>query len=424
VLRGGWGVSYIASVSTGTSNGFSQSTPFVSSIDAGRTSSTLISDPFPTGIQTPSGAALGLATLLGQGPTFSDPVGTLGYVHSFSFGIQKQLPWQVSIDAAYVGSRTNGVPTAKGFNELPADKLALGDITRGGNPNYLNDRLSNPFENLLPGSSINSSTVPRQQLLRPFPQFTSFNRQDIPNGKVWYNALQIALNKRYSHGLMVTAAYTLSKNLQAMNYLAAQYAEPARSLVPWDRTHRLVLAPIYDLPFGPGRRFFGNAHGVAGRIAGGWQLTMNTTFQSGNPMTVPNNVFLLRDPSIPNPTWDRMFNTGLIDADGVTQRNIVSGQQPAFQIQPPFTLRTASQYFPNLRNLWGPEFNITIAKNTRIREGWNAQFRAEMFNIFNHAIFGNDPILDATSANFGKILRTNGQLNFPRQIQLGIRLSF
>ena len=78
---------------------------------------------------------------------------------------------------------------------------------------------------------------------------------DIPNGKVWYNALQVAVNKRYSHGLMVTAAYTLSKNIQAMNYLNPQDPEPSRSLVPWDRTHRLVLAPIYELPFGPGKPF-------------------------------------------------------------------------------------------------------------------------------------------------------------------------
>ena len=151
---------------------------------------------------------------------------------------------------------------------------------------------------------------------------------------------------------------------------------------------------------------------------------MNTTFQSGNPMTVPNNVFLLRDPSLPNPTFDRMFNTGLIDPDGVTVRNVQPGEQPAFQIQPPFTLRTASQYFGNIRNLWGREYNVTFAKNTTIRENWILQFRAEAFNLFNHPIFGNDPNLDATSANFGKILRDNGQTNFPRQIQLGIRLSF
>ena len=424
VLRGGWGVSYISSVSTGSSNGFSQSTPFVATVDAGRTAANLISNPFPSGIQPPSGAALGLSTLLGQGPTFSDPSGTLGYVQSFSFGIQKLLPWQVSVDAAYVGSLTTDVPTSKGFNELPADKLALGDITRSGNPNYLNERVPNPYENLLPGSSINSATVPRQQLLRPYSQYTSFSQQDIANGKSWYNSLQVAVNKRYSHGLTVTVAYTLSKNLQALNYLNPQDSQPARSLVPWDRTQRLVLAPIYELPFGPGKPFLGKTGPLVARIAGGWQLTMNTTFQSGNPMTVPNNVFLLRDPRVANPTWDRMFNTGFIDADGVTVRNVQQGEQPAFQIQPAFSLRTASQYFGNLRNLWGREYNVTLAKNTTIREGWIVQFRAEAFNLFNHPIFGGDPTLDPTSANFGKILRNNGQSNFPRQIQLGLRLSF
>ena len=64
----------------------------------------------------------------------------------------------------------------------------------------------------------------------------------------------MAVNKRYSHGLTVTVAYTLSKNLQALNYLNPQDSQPARSLVPWDRTQRLVLAPIYELPFGPGKR--------------------------------------------------------------------------------------------------------------------------------------------------------------------------
>ena len=119
------------------------------------------------------------------------------------------------------------------------------------------------------------------------------------------------MNKRYSHGLTITAAYTLSKNIQALNYLNPQDAEPARSLVPWDRTHRLVLAPIYELPFGPGKPFLQQERPVVGRIVGGWQLTMNTTLQGGNPddragqrVPAPRSV-------IDNPTWDRMFNTAL-----------------------------------------------------------------------------------------------------------------
>lgn len=141
-------------------------------------------------------------------------------------------------------------------------------------------------------------------------------------------------------------------------------------------------------------------------------------------MTVPSNVFLLSDPRLENPTYDRVFKTGLIDAGGITVRNVKPGEQPVFQIQPAFSLRTASQYFGNLRTFWGREYNVTLAKNTVIKERLTIQFRAEAFNLLNHPIFGGDPNLDATSANFGKLLQNNGQTNIPRTIQLGIRASF
>lgn len=424
VLRGGWGMSYINTVSTGANFGFSQSTPFVSTTDAGRTAAGVVSNPFPAGILSPSGSSLGLQTLLGQSLTYSDPSGITGYVHSYSFGIQKQLPWNFNVDASYVGSRTNGILATRGFNELSKQDLALGDVTQGGNPNYLNQRVPNPFENLLPGTSYNTATVPRQQLLRPFPEFGAVTVQDLPTGKFWYNSLQIAAQRRYSRGFLLIAAYTLSKNFQAVNYLNAQDSQPGRSLVPWDRPQRLVLAAVYELPFGRGRTFLNSGNGVVDRIIGGWQLALNTTFQSGAPMTVPSNVFLLSDPRLENPTYDRVFKTGLIDADGTTVRNVKPGEQPVFQIQPAFSLRTASQYFGNLRTFWGREYNVTLAKNTVIKERLTIQFRAEAFNLLNHPIFGNDPNLDATSANFGNILRNNGQTNAPRTIQLGIRASF
>ena len=132
---------------------------------------------------------------------------------------------------------------------------------------------------------------------------------------------------------------------------------------------------------------------------------------------------MLGDPTLDNPTWDRIFKTGLIDANGVV-RNVAQGEQPVFQIKPAYTLRTSSQYYGNLRNMWGPEFNITLAKNTTIHENYLLQLRAEAFNLFNHPIFGSDPVVDPTNANFGALLRNNGQTNIPRQIQLGVRFSF
>jgi hypothetical protein len=247
--------------------------------------------------------------------------------------------------------------------------------------------------------------------------------QDYNVGKVWYNALQITAQKRYQHGLTVTASYAFSKNLQALNYLNPQDASPSRSLTPWDRPNRLTLAPIYELPFGPGKPVLGKSHGLVAKAVGGWQTVLNTTFMSGTPMTAPSGVILLRDPSLPDASWDRMFNTGTVQPNGQIV-NQAGNLPPAFQIQPAFTLRTTSQYFPNIRDLWGNEYNVSLVKNTPIREGMSIQFRVEIFNLFNHPIFPLDPTIDPASPNFGKILRANGQTNVPRQIELAVRFAF
>jgi hypothetical protein len=423
VLRGGYGLFYMAPVSRGFTNGFSIQTPYVASLDAGRTPANTVSNPFPDGVLQPAGASRGLATFLGQGPSFSDVGFRTPYVHQVSFGFQRQLPMNMSLDVSYVGSRTRGAAVNKPYNEISAESMALGNPDLGGNPNYLNQRVPNPFENLLPGTSLNASTVPRQQLLRPFPQFSSFNMADRNDGRVWYNSLQVLLEKRYSHGLTLIAAYTLAKNIEALSYLNGQDAAPTRTLTAWDRPHRLMLAPMYELPFGPGRRFLNSRHPVLSRVAGGWQLVMTTTMQSGAPMSIPGNVYLLGDPRLDNPTWDRMFKTGVIDANGAV-RNVQAGEDPVFRVRPPFSLRTTPLRYGNLRNQWGTTFDFSVLKTVRIRERMSAQFRVEAFNAFNTPVFSANPDLTPTSVNFGKIFRDNGQNNNPRIVQLGFRFEY
>ena len=124
------------------------------------------------------------------------------------------------------------------------------------------------------------------------------------------------MQKRYSNGLSLTGSYTFSKNIQALNYLNPQDAAPANTIVPFDRTHVFVVAPIYELPFGPGRPLLNSTHGVLGRIVGGWQLMGNFTWMSGVPMTVPGGVWVIGNPVLDNATPNQMFNTGLIDSTG------------------------------------------------------------------------------------------------------------
>src|SRR5262249_15504251 len=161
----------------------------------------------------------------------------------------------------------------------------------------------NPFAGLVPGTSLNGATVSRSQLFRPFPQFGGITMLDRNDGRIWYDSLQVSLEKRYSRGLTFVTTYTLSKNIEALGYLNAQDDRPGKTLTAWDRPHRLVVAPIVELPFGRGRRFLAGAGGLVDHLVGGWQLIASGVMQSGTPMGAPGNVYLLGDPRLQNPTW-------------------------------------------------------------------------------------------------------------------------
>lgn len=416
VMRGGYGIFFTSPVSRGFTNGFSIQTPYVASLDAGRTPANSVSNPFPQGVLQPPGASLGLETFLGQSPSYTEPGFRTPFVHQFSFGFQRELPFGMTLDVSYVGSRSRDVAVNRPINELPVEALALG-------ASVLNQSVPNPFQGLINAGGLGAATVPRQQLLRPYPQFTSFNSSDRNEGQIWYNSMQMLLEKRYSHGLTFLIAYTLSKNIEATSYLNGQDPAPARTLTAWDRPHRLTIAPIYELPFGPGRKLLSGSHPVVSRLAGGWQTVLTTTIQSGAPMSIPGDVYLLGDPRLANPTWDRLFKTGVIDVNGAV-RNVLPGEEPVFRVRPPFTLRTTPLRYGNLRNQWGTTFDYSILKSVRITERIKAQFRVEAFNVLNTPIFSANPNLTPTSVNFGKIFRDNGQSNSPRIVQLGFRLEY
>jgi hypothetical protein len=423
VLHGGYAIFYIAPTDSGLTSGFSQSTPYVATQDSGRTASGAISNPFPAGLLQPLGAAGGLSTFVGQGLTFANPKVTTPYVHQFSFGIQQQLPGNIAVSASYVGSRTMSALVSKAIDSLSLSDLALGDITKGGNPNYLSAQVPNPFQNLLPGTTINGATVARNQLLRPFPEFTGITETNLNTGRVWYDSLQVSARKRYSHGLSVSANYTFSKNIQALSYLNATDATPTNALAAYDRPQRFALAPSYELPFGRGRLLFKSSNGFVRRLVSGWQVLFNTVYQSGAPMGIPSNVTILGDPHLDNPTWDRLFKTGYIDTNGAV-RNVLPGEQPVFLIRQANTLQTTPLRWGNLRDRWATTYDAAAIKTTPIREGLSLQFRMEAFNATNTPVFSSDPNLSPTSANFGRIIRDNGQNNAPRSLQFAFRLKF
>jgi hypothetical protein len=395
----------------------------VTTQDSGRTPFDTMTNPFPTGLIAPPGSTGGLSTFIGQGLAYANTGAANPYVHQFSFGIQRELRGRITLEGSYVGSRTMSAYTSKDINAISAANLALGDPSKGGDPNYLNQQVPNPFQNLLPGTTINGATVARSQLLRPFPEFGGITVTQLNTGKVWYNSLQVSAQKRFSRGLTFSANYTLSKNIEALSYLNAQDPNPTRTLTSFDRPHRLSFAPTYEFPFGPGRKFLNSRHGVVSRLVGGWQILANTVFQSGAPMGEPSSAWVLGDPKLDNPTWDRLFKTGYIDATGIV-RNVLPGEEPVFAVRPPNTLRTTPLRWGHIRDQWATTYDASVIKSTRIRENINTQFRFEAFNALNTPVFSSDPNLTPTSTNFGKIIRDNGQNNAPRSIQFGFRVMF
>ena len=447
VVRGGWGMFYLAQYSQASSNGFSQITPYVSTLDSGQTIANPLSNPFPSGVLKPSGAGAGLATMNGGAISFSDPSGKIGHVQVFSFGFQKQLPALMTLDASYAGSRASQIPV-QGLNidALSAANLALGNSDLGGSSSYLTAKIPNPFQGLLPGTSLNSSTISRQQSLLPFPEFTSVTENDIPIGMYWYNSLQVALHQRTWHGLDNTVAYTLSKDLDSLTYLNPQdafvnttasqsgapsastfgdetLAPPRHDFAPYDRTHRLDIAPVYELPLGKGRPFLNNTNRVVNTLITGWQGAGHIVWQTGTPMTAPAGVALVGNPNVANKGWGQMFNSGTTQLNG-TVTTPVAGLPPAWRVLPPFAQRTLPLHLGQVRNRWGTETNITASKNNYIHETMNLQLRVEFLNTFNHPIFGGDPNITYSSPLFGQLVRANGQSNLPRTIQVAARFVF
>ncbi len=241
-----------------------------------------------------------------------------------------------------------------------------------------------------------------------------------------YHGLNVKLDKRFSGGFSILGAYSYAK---VMGIGGALFGDQSRQQdgrnrrseyapLEFDQKHRLTMAWIYELPFGKGKPFGGNLSGAGAAAAGGWSFQGIYTAHSGFPLTPTSSVSTnvgRQDLNRANRTCD-----GNLSGDA---RQLNRWFDTSCFVNHPFGA------FGNSGNgvIIGPgvnNFDLTLMKNTAIpvgrREPANLQFRAEFFNAFNHASFG-DPNLAAGTAQFGVIrsTRING-----REIQLALKLLF
>ncbi len=272
-------------------------------------------------------------------------------VTSYNLGVQQQLPRGVIAEVNYVGNIARNLARTVNINQL-----------REG------ARLT------APNSGINPNA------LRPYPGYGAINMRDHGDSSN-YNSLQVSLNRRMQSGFSFGGNFTWSRTLDSTSGtpLNAFNAGPDYGLSSLHRKYVLNFNYIYELPF------FKKASSAALRhTVGGWELSGVTSFQSGAPntVTVPSDVArigvgssrasVIADPKLgaADRTLARWFNAqAFLPADRMVQgrfgdsgRNILIG--PGFQV-----------------------WDVALLKNFQLGERAGLQFRAESFNLPNHANF-------------------------------------
>jgi hypothetical protein len=422
VVRAGFGLFYTPAIEYGdyeglTLNGFTQTTPYVGTVD-GVTPTNLLQNPFPTGLLLPPGKSAGALTNVGLDTNAMERGRPTPYVEQWTFSIQHELPHNALIEAAYVGNHGVKLPYASAQrNQIDPKFLSLG--------NQLLDPVPNPFYGVITVGALSGPTIPYGQLLRPYPEFESVNGVQPNSGMSTYHALNLSLQKRFSQGMQFLITFTASKYLstpEGNEGWAAGGAQGVRnwydtslekSLMSNDIPKSFVASYIYELPIGKGKKFApGNK--VVNGIIGGWQVTGVFTAKDGFPLaitTATNNTNsfgggqrpnLVGDPRISNPTIDRWFN-------------IAAFAQPAA-----FTFGDVPRTMPNLRAPGIFNWDGTIQKNFHIGgDRTRLQLRGEFFNLTNRANF-YAPNTNFGDPGFGII---TGSLP-ARSIQLGTRFDW
>jgi hypothetical protein len=443
VLRGGWGRYYLNPSNTYIqSSGFNTSTPLVNSNDGGRTPiQNLISNPFPSGLLLPAGAALGANTFVGQGLTVVNPNFILPHMDQFSFGVQYQIGGRSKLDASYVGSRGNNLDATKSINVIPLSLRQQCDAWEGGVSSYCQALIPNPFYQLAPFSGTSyytSPTLARATLGAPFPQFGGITLAKVNAANSWYNSMQVTYEVRARSDLTLVANWTLSKQVFQNGYNDFQQLVPERSIYQYDQPESFKLTAVYQLPFGPGKRFLTSSNGIVKRLVGGWEANILFNYHSGIPWRLPTNFIYVKEAKQPSIDWSAsvvhvvqpcvaQWNTnGTITmqsfsvAAGCSSYNFLS--------EPLYAPAAEPAYSGQIRTMSVPLADASLNKTTRITERTNVQFRAEVFNLANtFNFYQQQPNSTLTSSSFGTVVPANVSSNnssSPRYIQLSVKFNF
>jgi hypothetical protein len=229
-----------------------------------------------------------------------------------------------------------------------------------------------------------------------------------------YNALQVSLEKNYSHGLLFQASYTWSKAIDQgasfENELNPINFGATRGLSLMDAKHRFVFSPVWELPIP-------KHAGVAGKAVNGWGVSAIITFQSGFPIRVQDqndtelmSSLFFEGANTPQVTGKVQFLNPKTNGGLWFKTSNFTDPAPGTFGNTPHALCCG----PAISNT-----DIVISKKTGLGERLNTEFRAEFYNAWNHTQFQN-PDGNFSSSTFGQILKARD----PRVMQFGLKILF
>jgi hypothetical protein len=443
-IRGGYGIVHDSAWNQG-GQGLWQNPPYYAEVDPCNT----YCGPgaLNTGFLLPAGTPSTVTVNGGAGAVYNAPVdpqlytGSIqsenrnfkqGVIQQFNLNVERQLPANVVLTVGYAGSRTAHILVGQ-FNENLNDPSACPD---GANP--------------VPGYTLGCGfgTFP-YTVNQPGGGF--YQSVDINNsiGAARYDSLQVkAETKSARHGLYALIGYTYSRNFDTgltdglgTNPGALYYPLPGTARLDWglsqlNLNNSFTASVLYELPFGKGKRYGGNWGGAANALLGNWQVNVIERVTSGFPLFVvdssnPSGV----DFSYNGNTFDRPNEVGDPNSPGneggltgcpTKIHTLQNWFNPcAFAKAPAGELGTAPR-----APVYGPRFvntDFSVMKDFPIRETMKLQFRAEFFNLLNHAQFYLNGVGDTgeqdinTPSSFGV---SNNTVNNPRLVQFALRLNF
>ena len=328
----------------------------------------------------------------------------------------------------YVGNLSHGLPVASllQLDNLNPKYTSLGNLLTQNvtSPAAQAQGIKVPYPGFV-------GTVARA--LTQYPQFTGAADIAANIGFSLYHSLQASVQKRYGD-LSFLLSYTLSKQLNNYTNFSglgegysfstiqnAAYLHQYKTLANLDRPQTVVLSWVYQLPFGPGKRFVKTKSPVLGQVVGGWRLSAIHTYQSGSIIAVSTSQ------GIPGfgPIWaNRLLGVPIKTANGCgnydpnnpamnSYLNLAAFADPA-----PFAIGN-TQVLPNVRQCANFDEDVSLQKAFKIHERLGLEIAADAQNIFNrHAWTGLATNID--SPGFGRYSGTTG----PRLMQLHVKLEF